>query len=157
MKNRQTPHFPHQLKLFLVLTKNIQFLAVLIIATTFHGAYLRRCAGHLSCWLIPYKTTCAVYDSSGTHFLSYFQESSRIDCLLLLKSSGLDLWKSFLQDSASRSHILFGGKSGIAGLEPATTSQFMCTLLYQLSYIPHNRHQTVSTRIYRAMRDTIQF
>ena len=30
----------------------------------------------------------------------------------------------------------------------------MCTLLYQLSYIPHNRHQTVSTRIYRAMRDT---
>lgn len=69
----------------------------------------------------PYKTTCAVYDSSGTHFLSYFQESSRIDCLLLLKSSGLDLWKSFLHDSASRLHIMFGGKQLMVRIELTIT------------------------------------
>lgn len=32
----------------------------------------------------------------------------------------------------------------------------LCVAL-PLSHIPHNRHQTVSTRIYRAMRDTIRF
>ena len=57
----------------------------------------------------------------------------------------------FAENSATKTLL-----SGISGLEPETWI-LKVSLLYQLSYIPHNRPLTVSTRIYRAMRDTIRF
>ena len=56
----------------------------------------------------------------------------------------------FAENSATKTLL-----SGISGLEPETWI-LKVSLLYQLSYIPHNRPLTVSTRIYRAMRDTMR-
>lgn len=70
----------------------------------------------------PYKTTCSIYDSSGTNSLLYFRGFSRIECLLLLNSCGLDLWKSFLQNLASRSRILFSGEMAREGFEHSNLS-----------------------------------
>lgn len=70
------------------------------------------------------------------------------------------LWKSFLHVSASRLHIMFGGKIGKPGLEPETHLRFVCWLApaaLPVKLHTYNRPLTVSTRIYRAMRDTIRF
>lgn len=87
-----------------------------------------------------YKTTCPLKGS-----ILYFRGFSRIECLLLLNSRGLDLWKSFLQDFASRSRILFSGKMG--GLDSnqyllhIVTSGFQCSANLATSPIIHPNHR----------------
>lgn len=59
----------------------------------------------------PYKTTLKTSSQLGQlSYLSYFRGSSKITDYYSSRSVVLSLWKSFLQNFASRLRILFGGK-----------------------------------------------
>ena len=82
----------------------------------------------------------------------YFREYSRITDYHFT-AIGLYLSEEDCSHESIVDKFALGGKSGISGFEPETWI-LKVSLLYQLSYIPHNRPLTVSTRVYRAMRDT---
>ena len=89
-------------------------------------------------------------------FLCRFRESSRITDYHFTVI-GLYLPEEVFSHESLVDKFAFGGKIGKAGLEPATHSRLVYWLVHAALPVKlhtYNRHLTVSTRVYRAMRDT---
>lgn len=107
------------------------------------------------CCLLPWKTTLQPF-RLPTH---YFRESSIITDYHFT-AIGLYLSEEVFSHESLVDKFAFGGKIGKPGLEPETHLRFVCWLApaaLPVKLHTHNRPLTVSTRIYRAMRDTIWF